>query len=196
MSNSNKVYRMAGLAILTALIVTLQIVTTYFPVKPFAITLALIPIVIGSALYGAKAGAYLGAVFSVVVTLMCVFGVDVGGAMVWNANPFLCALMCMLKGTLAGFCSGLVYNALAKKNSILAAACAAVVSPVVNTGVFILGMMLLFKPLLEAWAGGSDVIYYALTGLAGINFIIELGVNIILVPVVVQVVNAVRKNKS
>ncbi len=196
MSNTNKIYRMVGLAILTAIIVTLQVVTTYFPVKPFAITLALIPIVIGAALFGSGAGAYLGAVFSVVVILMCVFGVDVGGAMVWNANPFLCVVVCMLKGTLAGFLSGVVYNAVAKKNGIAGAALAAVVSPVVNTGVFILGMMFLFKPLLESWAGGSDVIYYAVTGLAGINFLVELGVNIILVPVVVQVVNAVRKSKA
>ena len=186
---------MVGLGILTAIIVTLQVVTTYFPVKPFAITLALIPIVIGAALYGAKAGAYLGAVFSIVVILMCVFGVDVGGAMVWNANPFLCVILCMLKGTLAGFCSGLVYNAVSKKNGIAGAALAAVISPIINTGVFILGMMFLFRPLLQTWAGGSDVIYYAVTGLAGINFLVELAVNIILVPVVVQVVKAVRKSK-
>ncbi len=195
MSNSQKIYRMAGLAILTAIIITLQVITTYFPVKPFAITLALIPIVIGAALYGPKAGAYLGAVFSVIVVLMCIFGVDVGGSMVWNANPLVCIIMCMLKGTLAGFCAGVVYNALSEKNSILAAACAAIVSPAVNTGVFILGMMLLFRPLLEAWAGGNDVVFYAVTGLAGINFVVELIVNIVLVPVVVQVVNAVKKNK-
>ncbi|MCH5303570.1 MAG: ECF transporter S component [Ruminococcus sp.] len=196
MSKSNNIYRMVGLGILTAIIVVLQVLTTYFPVKPFAITLALIPIVIGAALFGSKAGAYLGAVFSVVVIGMCIFGVDVGGAMVWNANPFLCVLVCMAKGTGAGFVSGLVYNALSKKNEIVGAACAAVLSPIVNTGVFAIGMILLFKPVLEVWAGGSDVIYYAVTGLAGFNFLVELGVNIILVPVVVQVVNAVRKNKA
>lgn len=196
MSNSGKIYRTVGLGILTAIIVVLQVITTYFPVKPFAITLALIPIVIGAALFGSKAGAYLGAVFSVVVVLMCIFGADLGGSMVWNANPFLCVVLCMLKGTLAGFCAGLVYNALSKKNAVLGTALAAVVCPVVNTGVFILGMIFLFKPLLQTWAGGSDVIYYSVTGLAGINFLVELGVNIILVPVVVQVVNAVSKNKS
>ena len=196
MSKSNKVYRMAGLGILTAIIIVLQVLTTYFPVKPFAITLALIPIVIGAALYGAKAGAYLGAVFSVVVIAMCIYGVDAGGAMVWNANPFLCVLVCMLKGTGAGFVSGLVYNLLSKKNEIVGSACAAVLSPIVNTGIFVLGLILLFKPVLEAWAGGSDIIYYVVTGLVGVNFLVELGVNIILVPVVVQVIKAVKKSRA
>lgn len=196
MSNTNKskVYRLTGLGILTAIIVVLQVLTTYFPTKPFAITLALIPIVIGAAIFGPKAGAYLGAVFSVVVIAMCIFGADVGGAMVWNANPFFCVLVCLLKGTAAGFVSGLVYTALAKKNEIVGAACAAVLSPIVNTGIFALGMIFLFRPVLEAWAGGSDVLVYVLTGLMGVNFSVELGVNIVLVPVIVQILKAVKKN--
>ena len=141
--------------------------------KPVSITLALIPIVIGAAIYGKGAGAYLGAVFSAVVVLMCIFGVDLGGAMVWNANPFMCIVVCMLKGTAAGFCSGVVYRAISKKNSIVAAALAGIVSPIVNTG-----------------------IYYALISLAGINFIIELGVNLIVNPVIVRVVDVVQKNRT
>ena len=91
--------RMVGLSVLTAIIIVLQVLTTFFPTKPFAITLALIPIVVGAAIYGAGAGAYLGFVFSVVVVFMCIFGFDAGGAMVWNANPFLCVILCLLKGT-------------------------------------------------------------------------------------------------
>ena len=164
--------------------------------KPVSITLALIPIVIGAAIYGKGAGAYLGAVFSAVVVLMCIFGVDLGGAMVWNANPFMCIVVCMLKGTAAGFCSGVVYRAISKKNSIVAAALAGIVSPIVNTGIFILGLLLFFRPVLEVWAGGTDIVYYALISLAGINFIIELGVNLIVNPVIVRVVDVVQKNRT
>lgn len=187
---------MVGLGMLTAIIVVLQVVTTYFPTKPFAITLALIPIVIGAALYGPKAGAYLGAVFSVVVIIMCVFGADAGGAMVWNANPILCIVVCMVKGTMAGFCAGLVYNLLAKKNNILGAAAAAIVSPIVNTGIFYIGMLLFFRPVLRAWVGqGSNLLYHIIFTLTGINFLVELGVNIVLVPVIVQIVKVVSKNR-
>lgn len=196
MSKTNeKTFRLVGLGMLTAIIVALQVITTYFPTKPFAITLALIPIVIGAALYGPKAGAYLGAVFSVVVIIMCIFGVDVGGAMVWNANPALCVIMCMLKGTMAGFVAGLVYSALAKKNNVLGAAAAAICSPIVNTGIFYIGMLLFFRPVLEAWVGeGGNLLYGIIFTLTGVNFLVELVVNIVLVPIVVKVVDAVKKN--
>lgn len=188
---------MVGLGMLTAVIVVLQVLTTYFPIKPFPVTLALVPIVIGAALYGPKAGAYLGAVFSVVVVVMCIFGADAGGAMVWNANPLLCVLLCMAKGTLAGFTAGLVYKLIEGKNKIVAAACAAVVSPIVNTGVFYIGMLLFFQPVLRAWVGeGSDLLYSIIFTLTGINFLVELGVNIVLVPVIVQIVRAVKKSRS
>lgn len=191
---SNKTFRLVGLGILTAIIIVLQIVTTFFPTKPFAITLALIPIIIGAAFYGAGAGAYLGGVFSVVVILMCVFGADVGGAMIWNASPFLCILVCMLKGVGAGFFAGIVYRTLSKKSSVLGAVAAGIVSPVVNTGIFLAGLFLFFKPVLEEWAGGTDIVYYALITMTGINFLVELGVNIIVSPVIVRVTKAV-KNK-
>lgn len=199
MSNTkNSTFRLVGLSVLTAIIVVLQVVTTYFPTKPFAITLALVPIVIGAAIYGPKAGAYLGAVFSVVVIAMCIFGVDAGGFLVWQANPVLCVLVCMLKGTLAGLCAGLVYSALKEKNKVLAVVLAAIVEPVVNTGIFIAGLALFFNPLLSSWASaaGQDAVTFIFMGLTGINFIVELAVNMVLAPVIVKIIDAVKKSKA
>ena len=195
MSNTNKsnVYRLTGLGILTAIIIVLQVLTTFVRFGPFSITLALIPIVVGAAMYGKGAGAYLGAVFSVVVVIMCITGGDVGGFMVWSANPFMCVVMCMLKGTMAGLCAGAVYKALKEKNKLLAVIMAALVSPIVNTGIFIIGMLLFFRETLAAWAGGSDLLSYIILGLTGVNFLIELGVNMILSPVVVKIIDAVQK---
>ena len=194
-NTNSKTFTLVGLAILTAIIIVLQVVTTYFPTKPFAITLALIPIVIGSALYGAKAGAYLGAVFSVVVLIMCAAGADAGGAMVFYANPAMCILLCLLKGSAAGFVAGLIYNAVSKKNQILGAVLAAFCAPVVNTGIFIAGLLLFFRDVLAQWAGDTDILFFAIIGLTGVNFLVELGVNMILCPVIVKVVNAVRTRK-
>lgn len=185
---------MTGLGILTAIIVVLQVITTYFPTKPFAVTLALIPIVIGAAIFGPKAGAYLGGVFSVVVIIMCVIGADVGGAMVWNANPFLCVLVCMLKGVAAGFVSGLLFRLVAKKNLITGTAVAAVVSPIVNTGIFYIGMLLFFREVLALWSGGSDVLFFALSAMTSVNFLVELGVNIIVTPIIVAILKAIKKD--
>ena len=189
-----KTIRLVSLGILSAIIIVLQVIATYFPTKPFAITLSLIPIIIGSALFDEKAGAFLGGVFSVVVITMCVIGADVGGAMVWNANPFLCVLVCMTKGVMAGYVSGLVYRLLNKKSPIAAIFVVGVSAPVVNTGIFILGLVLFFRPILSQWSGGSDMLYYILFGLTGINFLVELGVNMVLCPVIVKILEAVKKN--
>ena len=189
-----KTIRLVSLGILSAIIIVLQVIATYFPTKPFAITLSLIPIIIGSALFDEKAGAFLGGVFSVVVITMCVIGADVGGAMVWNANPFMCVLVCMTKGVMAGYVSGLVYRLLNKKSPIAATFVVGVSAPVVNTGIFILGLVLFFRPILSQWSGGSDMLYYILFGLTGLNFLVELGVNMILCPVIVKILEAVKKN--
>lgn len=195
MSNTsqNKTYRLTALGILTAIIIVLQIFTTFVHFGPFSITLALIPIVVGASMFGVGAGAYLGAVFSVVVVIMCITGGDPGGFLVWSANPFMCVVMCMLKGTLAGFEAGVHYRALENTNKIVATIVAALVSPIVNTGIFILGMMIFFRDTLVAWAGDTPVLYYIIFGLTGINFLIEIGVNVILSPVVVKIVDAVKK---
>lgn len=185
--------KLTSLGILTAIVIVLQIFTTFVHFGPFSITLALIPIVVGAAMYGPAAGAYLGAVFSVIVVIMSATGGDIGGLMVWSANPFMCIVVCMLKGTLAGFVAGLLFKAIEKKNTIAASVTAAIVSPIVNTGIFILGMLLFFKDTLAAWANGQDTFLYIIFGLTGVNFLLELGVNIVLSPVVVQIVNAVKK---
>ncbi len=196
MSKANKkfdTYRLTALGILTAIIIVLQVFSTFVKFGPFSITLALIPIVIGAAMFGVAAGAYLGAVFGVVVLLMCIFGGDIGGAMVWNANPLMCAILVILKGSLAGFEAGVHYRALEKSNRIVATVVAALVSPIVNTGIFVLGMMIFFKDTLNAWAGGSDILYYIIFGLTGVNFLVEVATNIILSPVVLKIMDAVKK---
>ena len=195
MSNTNKsnVYRLTGLGILTAIIIVLQVLTTFVRFGPFSITLALIPIVVGAAMYGKGAGAYLGAVFSVVVVIMCITGGDVGGFMVWSANPVMCVIMCMLKGTAAGFLAGLMYQLVGKKNQLLGVILAALISPIANTGIFIIGRLPFFRETLASWAGGSDLLTYIIMGLTGVNFLVELGVNIVLSPIVVKIIDAVRK---
>lgn len=192
MRASEKTRRLTGLALLTAIIVVLQIVASFIKFGPFSITLALAPIIIGAALYGPKAGAYLGGVFGVVVLIACILGWDPGGSILWNANPFLTAVICLAKGILAGLCAGAVYQAISKGAlaSIAGAIAAGIVSPVVNTGLFCLCLTLLFHDILVSWAGGTDIMYYIIFGLTGINFVLELVINLVLSTVIVRVVSA------
>lgn len=189
--------KLTTLAIFTALIVVLQLVsallTRFVPALPVSVTLTLVPIVVGAALYGVGAGAYLGGVFGVVVMLFCVTALDLGGAMLWNASPLMCALVCLAKGVAAGAAAGAVYLAVSPKNRTAGAICAGIAAPVVNTGLFIAAVFLFFRDTLTAWAGGKDLVVYAVTGLAGVNFLLELAVNLVLAPVIVRIINARQK---
>ena len=100
-----------------------------------------------------------------------------------------------LKGTLAGLIPGLIYRALSK-HEIPAVAIAAIASPIVNTGVFLLGCLVFFMPTIREWAAGlgfENAGAYMIFGLVGVNFLIELAINIVLCPVIVRLIRIGRK---
>ena len=191
---NTKIKKMTGVALLMALIVVLQLLGGMIPpVGGFTISLVLIPIVLGGALYGPKTGALLGATFGVIVVIGCITGTDVGGAMVFQANPVLCIALVMLKGILAGFLSGAAYVALKGINQTLAMIMAAAVCPVVNTGTFVAGMAAFFIDVLAAWAGGGDILGYVLTGLVLVNFVPELIINVIFSGTASRILHSLKK---
>lgn len=191
---NQKIKQMAAVALLMALVVVMQFVSGLIPpVSGFSISLVLIPVVLGSALYGPGVGALLGGTFGAIVYINCVTGADVGGAMVLQANPLLCFLVVMGKGILAGAASGWVYRLLKKVNSYVAMLCAAIICPVVNTGVFILCMLSFFKDVLSAWAGGGDLVAYILSGLVLLNFVPELIINVVFGTAGQSIIHVVNK---
>lgn len=119
MKNSNtmhaKILRITQVAFLAALVAVLQILAYTIKFGPFNMSFVLVPVVIGGVLLGPKVGALLGGVFGAVVSIACITGLDAGGFLVFTANPFMCILLCMLKGIAAGFVSALVYKVLAGK---------------------------------------------------------------------------------
>ncbi|MBE6915579.1 MAG: ECF transporter S component [Ruminococcaceae bacterium] len=190
----NKIKRMVGMALLMALVLVLQAIGGMIPpIGGFSISLVLVPIVIGAAVYGIGAGALLGATFGVIVYINCITGADVGGAMVFNANPILCFLVVMAKGILAGVASGAVYAALKEKNAYFAMLLAAIVCPLVNTGIFVACMLAFFVDVLAAWAGGGEILGYVLTGLIVANMIPEVLINVILSPASARIAKVANK---
>ena len=147
-NSTQKTKRMVGMALFTGIILVLQLIGTFVKIGPFPVSLVLIPIVVGAAVYGPKSGAYFGGVFGVIVLLACIFGWDLGGNILWNANPLYTAIICLVKGIAAGLVAGIVYTAASKKNSFIGVILAAIVCPVINTGIFLLGMYFLFMKLL------------------------------------------------
>ncbi|MBO4848407.1 MAG: energy-coupled thiamine transporter ThiT [Clostridia bacterium] len=99
-------YKLVGLGLLTAIVVVLQFIGASIRFGTFSISLVLMPIVVGAALYGIGAGAWLGLVFGVVVLLS-------GDANTFlTINPFGTVVTVLAKGILAGTVSGLVYKLL------------------------------------------------------------------------------------
>ena len=177
-------------AVLTALVAVLQFIGASIRLGPFSISLVLIPIVIGTATCGWKIGAWLGLVF---------------GAMVFathDADLFLAVnipgtiITVLAKGVLCGLLSGLAFKGVYKLsgNTYISTAVSAIVCPVVNTGVFLLGCLAFFMGTITEWAGGGDVAHYMIFGLVGANFLVELGVNIIFSPIIVRIIKATERN--
>lgn len=183
--------RLALVSLLTALTAILAYFGGFVKIGGLAsISLTLIPVVIGAALCGKSAGAWLGgvsgAVFFLTADSAFWLGLSVHGTII----------TVMLKGILAGFCAGLVYELLASKNRYLAVILAAIVCPVVNTGIFLIGCLVFFLDTVTKMAAGEGVSMwtYLIVAFVGLNFVFELVTNIVLSPVIVRLINIRKKS--
>lgn len=196
-ASTGSVRRMTGMSLMAAIIAVLTVLGNFVRFGPFPITLALAPIIIGAAMYGAGAGAILGGVFGLVTLISGLAGWDGGTVMcLMGIAPFACILVCVGKGVAAGWCAGLVYSAIEKKNRHVGVVAAGIVCPVVNTGVFIIGMLLFFTSALESWASGQGLMYYVIFGLTGVNFLVELAVNLVLSSGITAIIKYAKGRKS
>ena len=179
-----------GIGLLTAIVVVLQFVSMALRFSAFSITLTLVPIVVGAALYGWKTGAWLGLVFGAAVLLT-------GDAAAFlTINPAGTIATVLVKGAMAGLVAGLVYRLIAKKNQVAAVLVSSIVAPIVNTGIFLLGCRLFFFDTVAEWGAGlgfENTFVYMIVGLVGGNFLIELGVNIVLNPAILQIIKIGKK---
>ena len=192
-NNTGKTRKLTGVAIFTAIVIVLQLLGSFIRFGPFSISLVLIPIVVGAAMYGTAAGAWLGFIFGLVVLL------SGDAAAFLGVNALGTIITVIAKGTLAGLCAGLVFRALVKTNTYVAVIVSAVVCPVVNTGVFLLGCLLFFMETINGWAaaaGFASAGTYMIVGLVGLNFVFELLVNVILSPVIVRIISIGKKGTA
>ena len=185
--------RLVLVSILTAVVVVLQVMAliTRAVLPMFAINLVLIPIVIGAAIGGVTVGAWLGFVSAVAILITdasAFFAISIIGTI----------LTVIIKGVASGMAAAGVYKLLEKKNKYVAVLSSAIVCPVVNTGVFVLGCLTFFMGTIKAWgaaAGMDNAFVFILVGLIGVNFIIELVLNVILSPVVIRLLEIREKSK-
>ena len=190
-SSRKKTEQLTLLALLTALVAVLAYFGGFIKIGGLAsISLTLIPVVIGAALCGPYAGAWLGgvsgAVFFLTADAAFWFGLSIPGTVI----------TVLLKGILAGLCGGLVYRLLEQKNRYVAVITAAIVCPVVNTGIFLVGCVIFFLDTVRDFAAaeGISVFAYLILFFVGLNFVFELLTNILLSPTILRVLNIRKKN--
>lgn len=176
-------------AILTALVVILQYMGQFIRLGMFSVSLVLIPIVIGAATCSTAISTWLGFVFGVVVLFT-----DAGAFLAINVPGTIITVLA--KGIACGWTAGFVFQLLSKKNRYVATVSAAIVCPIVNTGIFLLGCAMFFFETVQGWAlaaGYQNAAAYMFLALAGGNFLVEMAVNILLSPVIVRILNVVKK---
>lgn len=183
----------AGIGLLSAIVIILQFLGSFIRLGPFSVSLVLIPIVVGGAMYGLSAGGFLGTVFGLTVLLS-------GDAAAFLAiNPVGAVITVMLKGFLCGIAAPFVYGLLRKYGQTKALAAAALVCPFVNTGIFLICCRFFFMDTIRMWAQGAgfgeNALAYMILGLVGGNFLFEVVVNAVLCPAVLKIIKVINKGK-
>ena len=183
------------LALLTAVIMVLHFSGVAIPAFGTKISLVLIPIALGAMLLGPVAGAILGFIYGATVFIsLGVMHMDPFTGFLFDNTPIMAALICTVKTTAAGLVAGWVYRALSKKSVWLAVFVAAALVPTVNTGIFVLGCFLIYSTISEFAAGaGYSAVYFILIICAGLNYVLELAINLIFSPALERLVRLLSK---
>ena len=205
MKNTTKktTLRLVELAMLVALIVVLQFKGASIPIGLVPLTFVLVPIVVGAFLLGPVDGAILGAAFGIITVIQTPQNAIL--TFLFNANPVMYVILAVMKAVLAGFMAGLVYKLLGKafggKLIYLKTMLASITAPIVNTGIFALGMFTFFYPQLgelptqfpEFFGGFSNPVQVLILGLIGFNFVGEFIVSLVLTPAIARILDVVKK---
>jgi uncharacterized membrane protein len=187
----------ALLGILIALVIVLQLFASAIPMFGVTLNFSLIPIALAGILVGWVGGAIVGFSCGVVVFItMAVLGQEPSTAYLFQTNPLILTAMCIGKTTIAGIVSGLLYKLVSKYNSSIAVAVGSVAIPVVNTGIYMLGIVLMKESAAEFMglsSSGAGVVFSVVFGLIWLNFILEMAINTVFTPVIYRVIKVLNK---
>ncbi len=182
-------------AVLLALVVVLQIWGGFIRISDTSLSFVLVPIVLGALLLGIGGGALLGLSFGI-ITLVQGILVDPFTSTLFSASPVMTVLICLVKGTAAGVIPAVLYRLIKNKNQIVAVFIAAASAPIANTGIFILGCLMISGAIganFTATGAMSEVVYFLFILCAGTNFLVEFAINLVLAPVIYRVVVITEK---
>lgn len=184
---NNKVKQMVGIGVFCAIVVVLQYIFGGITVGGTSINPVLVPVVVGAAIYGWQAGAILGLVSGAAILLITppsfFYGINFAGTVV----------TVLVKGAMSGLAAGLAYKLISRWNRFWAVLTAAILCPLVNTGIFLAGCYVFFFDGLAAGAAGGDFFVYLITTMVGVNIFVELGLNVVLSPAITRLIKIGQK---
>ncbi len=189
----------ALLGILVALVIVMQLFASAIPMFGVTINFSLIPIAFAGIFLGALGGAIVGFASGVVVFISAaVLGAEPFTATLFQAHPVILTLMCIGKTTVAGLVSGLIFKFLVKKNDFIAVCVSAVILPIVNTGIYLLGIILMkdtTATFLGMGVSTAGTVFVAVFAIIWFNFVLEMAVNLVFIPMIQRVVRVIKKSK-
>ncbi len=203
-NSKKRTLRLAQIAMLIALIAVLQILATVFSkvvALPVSITLTLVPIVVGAVMFGPWVGGILGFSFGAITLILGLTGFDLSTVASLEFNVPATIILVLLKGTAAGVVAGAIAIPFKKKEKLYPAVfSAAILAPLTNTAIYLVGMMTVFR---SQWAieedaaevGGMFALAIIVIALTLVNFVIEMIINVVLAPSAVRIIEAVKKSK-
>lgn len=182
----------AGVGVLLALVIVLQVVGGSISIGVVQLNFTLIPIVLGAILYGAVAGAFLGLACGVIILVQVIIGAVPFYALIWANDPIVTTLVCLTKTTVAGYVAGLVYKLISKKSGVVAMFISASLVPIINTLIFVIGCLFMFDSV-YVLSGSQNVLVFILVSIVTFNFFIELGINLLVSPALIKVVEIIKR---
>lgn len=192
MQNFSQARKLTYFSVLVALTLVLQLVGNTVKIGLVTLNFSLIPIVLSAIILGVWYGTALGAITGLIILFNCgILGADGFTNVLFATDPLVIILVCVLKTALAGTASALLFKWLSKYNVVVATVVAAAIVPVVNSGLFILGMLCIVPSLYDAGflAAGANAFAGIVIGFVGLNFVFEFALNVILAPALCRVIS-------
>lgn len=190
----------ALLGILIALVIVLQLFASAIPMFGITLNFSLIPIALAGILMGWIGGAIVGFSCGLVVFItMAVLGQEPSTAFLFQTNPIILTVMCIGKTTVAGIVSGLLFKIIEKRNSVVAVGVSSIIIPIVNTAVYMIGIVLMKNSAAEFMgltSSSAGLVFSVVFGLIWLNFVLEMVINIIFTPIIYRVIKALNKNQG
>ena len=166
MNNSKSTQKLVRLALLTAILIVMEVTNIGYIKTPTGLEMTImpVPVIIGAILEGPAAGAILGGVFGLTSFIQC-FGKSAFGAVLLGINPFYTFIVCFVTRVLMGLCCGLIFKALNKDGKgVVSFSIASLSGAFLNTLFFMTALILLFgkTDFIMGFRGSMGVIKFVI----------------------------------